>query len=72
MKGGPPTPSFPPLMSNPQYKLPDFTQAPFAGAPEARFAPLPADGVLPENFFSTSNLPTYVHLGGRCVLLALR
>jgi lysine-ketoglutarate reductase/saccharopine dehydrogenase-like protein (TIGR00300 family) len=44
--------------------IPDFTRAPFAGAPEARFAPLPADGVLPEGFFSTSNLPTYVHVGG--------
>lgn len=40
---------------------------PFAGAPEARFEPLPADGVLPEGFFSTSNLPTYVHVGGRWV-----
>src|SRR3954469_8058499 len=44
---------------------PDFSQPPFAGRPEARFAPLPADGVLPEGFFSTSNLPTYVHVGGR-------
>ena len=51
----PPTPS----------TLPDFTRPPFAGAPEARFAPLPADGVLPEGFFSTSNLPTYIHVGGR-------
>jgi lysine-ketoglutarate reductase/saccharopine dehydrogenase-like protein (TIGR00300 family) len=45
--------------------LPDFSRPPFAGAPEARFAPLPADGVLPEGFFSTSNLPTYVHVGGQ-------
>ena len=45
--------------------LPDFGQPPFAGAPEARFEPLPADGVLPEGFFSTSNLPTYVHVDGR-------
>ncbi|HEU4698469.1 MAG TPA: hypothetical protein VFS40_04775, partial [Gemmatimonadales bacterium] len=45
--------------------MPDFSQPPFAGRPEARFAPLPADGVLPEGFFSTSNLPTYVHVGGR-------
>ena len=44
--------------------LPDFSLPPFAGAPEARFAAVPADGVLPEGFFSTSNLPTYVHLGG--------
>jgi lysine-ketoglutarate reductase/saccharopine dehydrogenase-like protein (TIGR00300 family) len=45
------------------YTLPDFSVAPFAGAPEAHFAPLPADGVLPEGFFSTSNLPTYVRVG---------
>lgn len=47
--------------------LPDFTRAPFAGAPEARFEPLPADGVLPDGFFSTSNLPTYVNVGGEWV-----
>ena len=46
---------------------PDFAQPPFTGAPEARFEPLPADGVLPEGFFSTSNLPTYVHVGGRWI-----
>jgi lysine-ketoglutarate reductase/saccharopine dehydrogenase-like protein (TIGR00300 family) len=46
---------------------PDFSQPPFAGAPEARFAPAPIDGVLPEGFFATSNLPTYVNLGGRWV-----
>ena len=51
-------------MAAPRYTAPDFKQPPFAGAPAARFAPLPADGVLPEDFFSTSNLPTYVHLGG--------
>jgi lysine-ketoglutarate reductase/saccharopine dehydrogenase-like protein (TIGR00300 family) len=44
--------------------LPDFSLPPFMGAPAARFAPLPADGVLPEGFFSTSNLPTYVHVDG--------
>ncbi|MGI9039988.1 MAG: hypothetical protein ACR2HK_02590 [Gemmatimonadales bacterium] len=45
--------------------MPDFTGPPFAGAPEARFAPLPSDGVLPEGFFSTSNLPTYIKVDGR-------
>ena len=45
--------------------MPDFTQPPFAGAPDARFEPLPADGVLPEGFFSTSNLPTYIKVDGR-------
>ena len=46
------TPASPPL--------PDVSRPPFAGAPVARFEPAPADGVLPEGFFSTSNLPTYV------------
>ncbi len=52
-------------MSTRTSTLPDFDRPPFAGAPDARFAPLPADGVLPEGFFSTSNLPTYVHVDGR-------
>ena len=43
---------------------PDFSQPPFVGAPDARFAALPADGVLPEGFFSTSNLPTYIRVEG--------
>jgi lysine-ketoglutarate reductase/saccharopine dehydrogenase-like protein (TIGR00300 family) len=42
--------------------LPDVSQSPFAEAPVARFVPAPADGVLPDGFFSTSNLPTYVRL----------
>ncbi len=44
---------------------PDFTEERLARAPEARFEPAPADGVLPEGFFTTTNLPTYVHMGGR-------
>jgi lysine-ketoglutarate reductase/saccharopine dehydrogenase-like protein (TIGR00300 family) len=44
---------------------PEFTAERFARAPEARFEPAPANGVLPEGFFSTTNLPTYVHTGGR-------
>jgi lysine-ketoglutarate reductase/saccharopine dehydrogenase-like protein (TIGR00300 family) len=47
-----------------RYELPQFDRPPLAGAPEARFAPAPADGVLPDNFFSTTNLPTYVKTGG--------
>jgi lysine-ketoglutarate reductase/saccharopine dehydrogenase-like protein (TIGR00300 family) len=43
---------------------PDFTAPHLAAAPEARFQTAPADGVLPEGFFSTSNLPTYVRSGG--------
>ena len=43
---------------------PDFNAPRFATAPDARFVPAPADGVLPEDFFSTTNLPTYVRIGG--------
>lgn len=51
-------------MNDTPYTPPDFTAARFVSAPTAAFAPAPADGVLPEDFFATSNLPTYVHLGG--------
>jgi lysine-ketoglutarate reductase/saccharopine dehydrogenase-like protein (TIGR00300 family) len=50
------------------YRGPDFSTPALRAAPEARYAPLPADGVLPEDFFSTSNLPTYVRLGGKWVM----
>lgn len=43
---------------------PDFGAPPLRDAPDARFEPAPADGVLPENFFSTTNLPTYVKVAG--------
>ncbi len=53
-------------MSRPrfQYRPPNFEAPPLAGAPDARFAPAPADGVLPDGFFSTTNLPTYVRVAG--------
>ena len=43
---------------------PDFNAPELANAPDARFVPAPADGVLPEGFFSTTNLPTYVRIKG--------
>ncbi|MDB4890794.1 MAG: hypothetical protein JWL61_2649 [Gemmatimonadetes bacterium] len=46
------------------FKHPDFTAPAFASSPDARFAPAPADGVLPDGFFSTTNLPTYVRVNG--------
>jgi lysine-ketoglutarate reductase/saccharopine dehydrogenase-like protein (TIGR00300 family) len=49
---------------------PDFDRPPFRGAPEARFEAAPADGVLPDDFFTTSNLPTYVRVGGDWVMPA--
>ncbi len=45
----------------------DFSRPPFVAAPNAAFEPLPADGVLPEGFFSTSNLPTYIRVDGEWV-----
>ncbi len=46
------------------FSHPDFSAPRFAGAPDAQFVPAPADGVLPDGFFSTTNLPTYVRIGG--------
>ncbi|HKO15744.1 MAG TPA: hypothetical protein VJU87_05870 [Gemmatimonadaceae bacterium] len=43
---------------------PDFSSPSLVAAPEARFVPAPADGVLPEGFFSTTNLPTYAKIRG--------
>ncbi|HUF14186.1 MAG TPA: hypothetical protein VMN78_13885 [Longimicrobiales bacterium] len=55
-------------MQNQPYRAPDFDLERFRSAPEARFEPAPGDGVLPENFFSTTNLPTYVKVGERWLL----
>jgi lysine-ketoglutarate reductase/saccharopine dehydrogenase-like protein (TIGR00300 family) len=46
------------------YRAPDLTLPRFLQAPDARWVPAPADGVLPEGFFSTTNLPTYVKIDG--------
>ncbi len=48
----------------PPLAPPDLGAPPLAAAPDARFVPAPADGVLPDGFFSTTNLPTYVKIGG--------
>ena len=48
-----------------RFQPPDFTNDQLAGAPDARFVPAPADGVLPPEFFSTTNLPTYVRINGQ-------
>jgi len=51
----------------PKFSPPDFSQPAFAGFPDAQFAPAPADGVLPDGFFSTTNLPTFVRVNGRWI-----
>ena len=47
------------------FAHPDFSAPRLASAPDARFEPCPADGVLPEGFVSTTNLPTYVRVNGQ-------
>lgn len=51
-------------MADFQYALPDFDSEPLSTAPDARFVAAPADGVLPDGFFPTTNLPTYVRVNG--------
>lgn len=46
------------------YRPPDFATPALRNAPDARFEPMAADGVLPDDFFSTTNLPTYVRVKG--------
>ncbi|HEX4470103.1 MAG TPA: hypothetical protein VH080_11240 [Gemmatimonadaceae bacterium] len=46
------------------FSPPDFKRPELAAAPDAKFVAAPADGVLPEGFFSTTNLPTYVRVNG--------
>ena len=44
----------------PPYVPPDFSAGALASAPAARTIAVESDGVLPEGFFATTNLPTYV------------
>jgi lysine-ketoglutarate reductase/saccharopine dehydrogenase-like protein (TIGR00300 family) len=46
------------------FAHPDFTASRLKQAPDARFVPAPTAGVLPDGFFSTTNLPTYVKVAG--------
>ncbi len=43
-----------------RYVPPDFTRPALAAAPAARTVVAERDGVLPDGFFATTNLPTYV------------
>ncbi len=46
------------------YRHPEFAVLGLADVPECRFAPAPADTILPDGFMSTTNFPTYVRIGG--------
>lgn len=43
-----------------RYVAPDFTKPPLAKSPAVRTMAAAQDGVLPDGFFATTNLPTYV------------
>jgi lysine-ketoglutarate reductase/saccharopine dehydrogenase-like protein (TIGR00300 family) len=43
-----------------RYVPPDFSSPPLSQAPAARTVPAERDGVLPDGFFATTNLPTYI------------
>ncbi len=43
-----------------RYTAPDFSDQRLVAAPAARMVAAERDGVLPEGFFATTNLPTYV------------
>ncbi len=47
-------------MSTPRYLPPDFSAAHLRQAPAVRTERAARDGVLPDAFFATTNLPTYV------------
>ena len=51
------------MPTTPRYTPPDFTRADLVAAPPARTVPAERDGVLPDGFFATTNLPTYVKGG---------
>ena len=49
----------------PVYHAPDLDSPALAGAPDARWADAPADGVAPAGFHSTSVYPEYFKVDGR-------
>ena len=52
----------------PKYQAPDFTQAHFVNAPDARYEPAEKDGVAPEGYHSTSMYPEYFKINGKWTL----
>jgi lysine-ketoglutarate reductase/saccharopine dehydrogenase-like protein (TIGR00300 family) len=47
------------------FSMPRLDAEPLSSAKDCRFTAAPGDGVLPDGFFSTSNLPTWVKRGGK-------
>lgn len=53
----------------PAYIPPDFTLSVFASAPDVHTRPAPADGLLPDDFHSTTIYPEYFKIGGMWKLI---
>ena len=51
-----------------RYTAPDFTQAQFINAPDAKLARAPRDQAAPEGFHAMSIVPEYFKVGGQWIL----
>lgn len=47
-----------------EYKIPNFEDKRFRNSADAIFKPAPKDKTLPDEFYSTSNFPTYIKVNG--------
>lgn len=52
----------------PRYKAPDFGLDIFRNAPDAAMAPAERDGIVPDDYHSTSMFPEYFKIKGRWLL----
>ena len=52
----------------PRYKAPDFGLDIFRNAPDAAMAPAERDGIVPDDYHSTSMFPEYFKINGRWLL----
>lgn len=50
------------------YHHPDFSEQRFAAAPDCVLTPAPKEGVVPENYHSTTIFPEYFKVGGKWLL----
>ncbi len=57
-------------MSKVSYNPPDFAAPALAAAPDVRVAPAPISGVVPPDFYSTTNFPTYIKTEASWLLVA--
>ena len=51
-------------MGTARFDAPDLAALPFVEAPDVKLATVEVDGVLPEGFYSSTNLPTWVRADG--------